>query len=143
MRRLNSCAANFPSEHDAVLNWFDAKIVLSQVGYRTRADEELHLEQAGSGLEKIVAQSLRLAPRAEAPLMAWPVVCGSAVAERTRALSFEDGVLRVEVAGQGWKAELQALAPRYLAVINRYTTETVRRIEFVVARAESADKNQR
>jgi hypothetical protein len=101
------------------------------------------LEQAGSGLEKIVAQSLRLVPRAEAPLMAWPVVCGSGVAERTRALSFEYGVLRVEVAGQGWKAELQALAPRYLAVINRYTTDAVRRIEFVVAPAERADKNPR
>jgi len=100
------------------------------------------LEQAGAGLEKIVAQSLRLAPRAEAPLMAWPVVCGSAVAGRTRALSFEDGVLRVEVAGPGWKAELQALAPRYLAVINRYTAEAVRRIDFVVTRAD-AGKNSR
>jgi len=74
--------------------------------------------------------------------MAWPVVCGSAVAERTRALSFEDGVLRVEVAGPGWKAELQGLAPRYLAVINRYTVEAVRRIDFVVTRAD-ADKNSR
>jgi hypothetical protein len=52
-------------------------------------------------------------------------------------------VLRVEVTGQGWKAELQALAPRYLAMINRYTTEAVRRIEFVVAPADRADKNQR
>jgi predicted nucleic acid-binding Zn ribbon protein len=101
------------------------------------------LEHAGSGLEKIVAQSLRQLPPAEAPLMAWPVVCGSAVAERTRALSFEDGVLHVEVAGPRWKAELQALAPRYLAVINRYTTEMVRRIEFVLAREGSADKNLR
>ncbi len=109
----------------------------------TGRDEELHLEQAGLGLEKIVAQSLRLAPRAEAPLLAWPVVCGSAVAERTRALSFEDGVLRVEVAGQRWKAELQALAPRYLAVINRYTTEAVRRIEFVITPQESADQKLR
>ena len=66
------------------------------------------MEQAGSGLEKIVAQSLRLAPRAEAPLMAWPVVCGSAVAERTRALSFEDGVLRVEVAGLDGKPNCKA-----------------------------------
>jgi len=101
------------------------------------------LEQAGSGLDKIVARSLRLAPPAEAPLLAWPVVCGSAVAERTRALSFEDGVLRVEVAGLRWKAELQALAPRYLAVINRYTSEAVRRIEFVVAPVEIADKKLR
>jgi predicted nucleic acid-binding Zn ribbon protein len=75
--------------------------------------------------------------------MAWPVVCGSAVAERSRAVGYEDGVLRVEVAGQRWKAELQSLAPRYLAVINRYTTEAVRRIEFVVARSESADKSLR
>jgi predicted nucleic acid-binding Zn ribbon protein len=105
-------------------------------------DEELHLEQAGSGLEKIVAQSLRLAPRAEAPLMAWPVVCGSAVAERTRALSFEEGVLRVEVSGQHWKSELQSLAPRYLAVINRLITQAVRRIEFVLAPAESIDQSR-
>jgi hypothetical protein len=75
--------------------------------------------------------------------MAWPIVCGSAVAERTRALSFEDGVLRVEATGPRWKAELQSLAPRYLAVINRYTTETVRRIEFVLARAADAGKNPR
>ena len=100
------------------------------------------MEQAGAGLEKIVAQSLRLAPRAEAPLMAWPVVCGSAVAERTRALSFDDGVLRVEVAGLGWKAELQALAPRYLATINRYTAVAVRRIEFVVGRTDG-DESRR
>jgi predicted nucleic acid-binding Zn ribbon protein len=106
---------------------------------RLRAKEP-RVEQARSGLEKIVAQSLRLAPRAEAPLMAWPVVCGSAVAERTRALGFSDGVLIVEVNGQRWKSELQALAPRYLAMINRYTTEPVLRIEFVVARTESADK---
>jgi hypothetical protein len=97
------------------------------------------LDQAGSGLEKIVAQSLRLAPRAEAPLMAWPVVCGSAVAERTRALAFEDGVLRVEVAGQRWKSELQVLAPRYLALMNRYTIEAVRRIEFVLSPTVNTD----
>jgi Dna[CI] antecedent, DciA len=101
------------------------------------------LQQAGSGLDKIVAQSLRLAPPAEGPLLAWPVVCGSAVAERTRALGFEDGVLRVEVSGLRWKAELQALAPRYLATINRYTAEAVRRIEFVLAKAEIADENSR
>lgn len=101
------------------------------------------MEQAGIGLDKIVAQSLRQSPPAEAPLRAWPVVCGSAVAERTRPLGFEGGVLRVEVADAGWKAELQTLAARYVAAINRYTPETVHRIEFVIARPESADKNSR
>jgi len=100
------------------------------------------LEQVGSDLEKIVAQSLRQAPPRQAPLMAWPVVCGSAVAERTRALSFLDGVLRVSVADAGWKAELQRLAPRYLASINRYTVEAVRRIEFIVI-PEKTDQDPR
>jgi hypothetical protein len=108
-----------------------------------RETKDVRVEQVGSGLDKIVAQSLRMAPAAEAPLLAWPVVCGSAVAERTRAVRFEDGVLRVEVSGLRWKAELQALAPRYLATINRYTTEAVRRIEFVVAPGEVADKDLR
>jgi hypothetical protein len=101
------------------------------------------LEQAGSHLEKIVAQSLRQVPAAEAPLMAWPVVCGSAVAERTQALGFSDGILRVGVADMGWKLELQALAPRYLATINRYTTEIVRRIDFVVTSQDNPSQNPR
>jgi len=100
------------------------------------------LEQVGADLEKIVAQSLRQAPPRQAPLMAWPVVCGSAVAERTRALTFLDGVLRVSVADAGWKAELQRLAPRYLASINRYTVEAVRRIEFIVI-PEKTDQDPR
>jgi len=98
----------------------------------------LHL--AGSDLEKIVARSLRQVPPGQAPLLAWPVFCGSAVAERTRALSFLDGVLRVAVADAGWRSELQSLAPRYLASINRYTAEPVRRIEFVIV-PENPDKH--
>ena len=101
------------------------------------------MQQAGSDLERIVARSLRQVPRAQAPLMAWPVVCGSAVAERTRALSFVDGVLRVAVADTGWKTELQSLAPRYLASINRYTVEAVLRIDFVITRPEVVEQNLR
>jgi Dna[CI] antecedent, DciA len=92
------------------------------------------LEQAGAGLEKLVAHSLQQATPSQSALLAWPVVCGSAVADRTRALDFQDGVLRVEVADAGWKSELQVLAPRYLAAINRYTRLSVRRIEFVAIR---------
>ena len=90
------------------------------------------MEQAGLGLEKIVVGSLRRMPAAQAPLMAWPMVCGSAVAERSRAMSFSGGILRIEVADAGWRTELQTLAPRYLALINRYVRETVTRIEFVI-----------
>jgi hypothetical protein len=102
-----------------------------------------HLEHAAAGLDKIVAECLRHAPPAETPLLAWPLVCGSVVAERTRALSFADGVLRVAVADTGWKSELQTLAPRYLAGINRYAAEKVQKIEFVIARPEGADRPPR
>jgi predicted nucleic acid-binding Zn ribbon protein len=90
------------------------------------------LEAIDSSLEKIISRSLRAAPTTESPLLAWPLACGSAVAERTRAMEFNKGVLSVEVADTGWRAELQRLAPQYLAVINRYTGRSVNRIEFVV-----------
>ncbi len=101
------------------------------------------MELAGSDLERIVARSLQQVPPSQAPLMAWPVVCGSAVAERTNAVNFVDGVLRVEVPDPGWKSELQALAPRYVASINRYTSQVVRKIEFVVALSSNSFKQPR
>jgi predicted nucleic acid-binding Zn ribbon protein len=90
------------------------------------------LQQASAGLEKIVVASLRHLPAAEAALSAWPMVCGSAVADRTRAESFTGGILQVTVADAGWKRELQALAPRYVAAMNRYVAQPVDRIEFVI-----------
>ena len=91
------------------------------------------LQSAASGLERVISRSLRKASAGEGPLLAWPFACGSAVAARTRALDFVDGILRVEVPDLGWRRELQSLAPRYLAVLNRYIADNVRRIEFIVA----------
>jgi Dna[CI] antecedent, DciA len=90
------------------------------------------LEQAGAGLEKIVLGSLRRAPPSEAPALAWPLVCGSVVADRTRVLEFAHGVLHVEVPDAGWKREMQSLAPRYLAQLNRYAGQKIVRIELVI-----------
>ena len=90
------------------------------------------MNRASAALESIVAKSLHRAPPEESALLAWPVACGSAVADRTRAVAFSDGILRVEVADKGWQRELMALAPRYVAVINRYSATSVRRVEFVV-----------
>ncbi len=95
------------------------------------------MEQAGTGLEKIVLNSLRRVPQADAPLLAWPLVCGSVVADRTRALEFASGILRVEVPDAGWKREMQSLAPRYLATLNRYAGQKVERIEFVIRQGKN------
>jgi Dna[CI] antecedent DciA-like protein len=118
----------------------DARINLFQHATRHHV-RSIALEQAGAGLEKIVAGSLQRIPAAEAPLMAWPMVCGSAVAERSRAVSFSEGVLRIEVADAGWRHELQSLAPRYLAVINQYVRQTVTRIEFVIVADRTASES--
>ncbi len=96
------------------------------------------MEQAGTGLEKIVLASLRRLPQGEAPLLAWPLVCGSVVAERTQALEFSNAVLRVEVPDAGWKREMQSLAPRYLATLNRYAGQKVAAIEFVIRQGNRA-----
>ena len=90
------------------------------------------MNRASSDLETVIAKALQRAPASESALLAWPVACGSAVAERTRALGFSDGVLRVEVADTGWRRELVGLAPRYLALINKYSAAPVKRIEFVL-----------
>jgi hypothetical protein len=90
------------------------------------------LNRAAAGLESILTKALHRAPASEGALLAWPVACGSAVADRTRAVSFCDGILQVEVADAGWRRELANLAPRYLAVINKYSASSVKRIEFVV-----------
>jgi len=92
------------------------------------------LDRPAAALEKLVADALHRAPAAESPLLAWPVACGSAVAERTRAVYFAKGILRVEVADAGWQCELATLAARYVASINRYSATTVQRIEFIVKR---------
>ena len=91
------------------------------------------MQQAGTGLERVLSGSLHRTPTSQAPLLAWSLVCGSAVADRTRALFFSDGILRVEVPDAGWRRELQSLAPRYVAGLNRYVAQSVQRIEFVIA----------
>jgi hypothetical protein len=98
------------------------------------------MEQVGAGLEKIVAGSLRRSPAGQGPLLAWALACGQAVAARTSAVEFAGGILRVEVPDAGWRAELQALAPQYLAVINRYVAESVKRIDFVIVDKAAAER---
>jgi hypothetical protein len=90
------------------------------------------MEHAGAAFEKIVAGSLRRVREEEGPVVAWPLVCGAAVAHRTRAVDFAEGTLQVQVPDAGWKAELKTLASQYLAVINRYVKMPVKRIEFIV-----------
>lgn len=118
----------------------DARMPLSQSqAISTMPPKKSSLQPASAGLDKVVARSVKKAPPEQAPLLAWPLACGSAVAARTRAVEFTGGVLCVEVPDAGWRRELQALAPRYLATLNRYCVDAVTRVDFVIAgRKQSA-----
>ena len=88
------------------------------------------MERARDGLQKIVVDAIRRAPAGEAPLLGWPLACGAAVAARTRALAYAEGVLQVEVPDAAWRNELLAFIPHYLATLNQFAK--VKRIEFVI-----------
>ncbi len=77
------------------------------------------MEHAATELTKIMGELVRHAPAEEAPLLAWPVVCGTVVAGRTRALSFRAGVLRVEVPDATWRTQLSELEPQYRSADHR------------------------
>ncbi len=101
------------------------------------------MQPVAIGLQSIVIRSLRQAAPGEAPILAWPLVCGNSVSKRTRALDFTDGILRVEVQDAGWRSELQTIAAQYLAILNRYVNESVKRIDFVIANDTSSRRIQR
>lgn len=89
------------------------------------------MERAVSGLKKIVLDAIRQSRHGDAPLLAWPVIVGRAIAAQTKALDFSEGVLRVEVPDKNWRAELAAFAPQYIAAYQ--PVAKVESIEFVVA----------
>jgi len=97
------------------------------------------MESARHTLQKLVAELLNRLPAEQVPVSAWQFVCGKWVAQRTQALSFADGVLRVEVPDAGWRSQLHDLSRQYLANLNRYSATRVERIEFVLAGAGGRD----
>jgi predicted nucleic acid-binding Zn ribbon protein len=101
----------------------------------------LHMLRAKPTLERIVVEQLRRAPASEQPLLAWTVVCGKAVAEKTSAQAFADGELRVVVPDRGWQKELASFLPQYLAGINRLVgKDVVQRITFVAADSKKSQQ---
>jgi hypothetical protein len=91
------------------------------------------LEHGRGDLQKLFAETLKNASDDQAPLLAWPLVCGPGVSNRTRPMDFVRGVLRVQVPDKEWKAQLESLVPDYLrAFATLVEKKKVERIEFVV-----------
>jgi len=68
-------------------------------------------------------------------VLGWAEAVGPEIARRSRAISYHDGRLTVEVAGSVWMHHLAALKPRLLADVNRVTgarEAVIRDIVFVM-----------
>jgi hypothetical protein len=89
------------------------------------------MEPARIGLRKIMRDLLRGQPAEEAVLLAWPVVCGSQVAARTRAVAFAKGELTVEVVDPAWRRQLASFASKYVAGFADLLGPVVQEIRFV------------
>lgn len=75
---------------------------------------------------------LQTQPQEEAAVLAWPVVCGPEVASRTRAVSFSEGRLTIEVPDANWRNQLSAFIPRYLSSLNDLLPAVVQEVRFQI-----------
>lgn len=91
------------------------------------------MELARNTLQKIVADTLKRLPAEQIPLAAWEFAAGKAVAEKTTALRFAEGVLTVEVPDATWRAQLGSMCNQFLSQLNQYSSIRIERLEFVIA----------
>lgn len=98
------------------------------------------MDLARNTLQKIVADALNRLPAEQVPLAAWEFAAGKAVAEKTRALRFADGVLTVEVPDATWRGQLQSMAPHFLSMLNQYSGQRIERLELVVSGRKADEK---
>ncbi len=74
----------------------------------------------------------------------WPAIAGSRIAGRTRAVSFRDGALTVEVEGSAWMHELGFLKPELVRNLNRHLgADVVRDVRFRPAGTQRKDVGAR
>jgi predicted nucleic acid-binding Zn ribbon protein len=98
------------------------------------------MESTRDTLQKIVSEMLARVPKEQAPVVAWQFVCGKTVADRTEALSFEGGVLRVRVQDLTWRTQLADMMPHYLQLLRQYTGQKVVRLDFVLPEGKQATR---
>lgn len=97
------------------------------------------MEAVGGVLGRVMqGLGLGAALRGWQAVEAWPRVVGTRVSRHTRAVSFRDGTLHVEVEGSAWMHELGFLKRQLLGRINEHLgDEVVRELRFSIPRGGS------
>jgi predicted nucleic acid-binding Zn ribbon protein len=98
------------------------------------------MERVSKTLQSIMVEALKRLPTEQLPQAAWDFAAGTAVAETTRVLGCEAGTLAVEVPDPTWRAQLYAMAPQFLARLNRILP--IARLEFKLARPQDEPRKR-
>ena len=83
-------------------------------------------------LGKLASRVFSGADASEAVTLAWPLVCGSKVAQRAKASAFYDGTLYVFVPDPGWRSQLEGFSAQYTKKLSDLTGADVHRIQYEV-----------
>lgn len=93
------------------------------------------MKSARQDLNNLAARVFKDANPEEAVLLAWPLVCGTAVARRACAAEFQNGTLRVDVPDRGWQSQLEAFSLQYSQSLSKLTGISVERIVYQINQA--------
>jgi predicted nucleic acid-binding Zn ribbon protein len=81
-------------------------------------------------LDRVKRDLLRQLSAPEAAREAWAMVSGSSVAQKTKVVSFEAGVLTIEVPSREWCSELESLRAQYLQKLSLICPAKIESLRF-------------
>ncbi len=92
------------------------------------------LEKIRDVLKGSLGRSLQALQEEDKLAMAWPLVCGRAMAEHGAVVGFADGVLRVQVADGPWRRQLISMQGQLAAEMGRVAGVKVTEIHWEIKR---------
>src|SRR5437016_6104788 len=98
------------------------------------------MQSIKANLQELSALLLTQVPPDQAPIVAWPMICGSAVAAKTSAQQFGNETLTIRVPDPKWKSELEGFVPQYLSAFNKVLPNQVKQLRFVEASSTEKSK---
>src|SRR2546430_1680556 len=98
------------------------------------------MERPRAQLQKVARDILGKLSPDEAVIAAWPLICGSSVAQRTEAIAFAEGKLEVRVPDLTWRNQLEQFTPHYLNAYAQLLGPKMTSIQYIVATKKPAMK---
>jgi Dna[CI] antecedent, DciA len=90
------------------------------------------MQPARLDIERVAVTILAGLPIEEAAVLAWSLVCGSAIAARTQAVGFHTGALQVRVPDAEWRAQLESFSLTFMDRLSKLLGDKISGIEFTV-----------